>query len=643
MILSQVKYGMVMGLELRAGDSFIDLGRERTPSLISVQYHKFLLECTFKCAILALVYWHIFASKSLSRIPTMAARSISIKTRPGLITLLIIISSLAFFEGDPACGQTENRKPHVAKESIAAEGVTTLDTLAGVVQLITELRDEIESKEKNLDETQAREERLEIKKDIDKLNERLESLKTNFEEIATGLDLEAFYQKPQKRFDWKEEIQTLVGPIVNDLKNMTARPRLIENLRTQVAYYEKQISLVKEALENIQTIAVQVKDEALKNQLIGLKNDWTSKGRQISSQLTIAKYQLTDKLGERKTFLESSKNIVRVFFKSRGRNFVLSVLAFLFVFFLLRYIHRHLYKGSAIHRTLAGSFYIRLAEVLYQVLTFVGATGALLIVLYVCGDWVLLGIAFIFILGLIWTAKQTLPRFYEQGTLLLNLGPVKENERVIYNGLPWKVVSLHFYTQLVNPELKGGMIRLPLNELKDIRSRPYHHDEPWFPCKEKDWVILNDGTMGNVTIQTPEIVQLAVAGGSFKTYPTAVFLNQNPLNLSRNFSVRVTFGIAYQHQAIGITEVPQKLKEAVTAGLIRAGYQDDLINLNVEFKEAADSSLDYLISAEFLGRIAKDYYKLSRIIQKIALEASNTNGWEIPFTTYTVHTVPSHQ
>ena len=564
------------------------------------------------------------------------------KTKAVLIALLIVISSFFFLKENPVCGQAENRELAIADKPIATREVNTVGALTGVIQVIGELGKEIEDTKMKLREAKTREERSELSKEIDKLNVRLESLKINFEEIATGLDLETFYTKPQKRFDWKEEIQTLIGPIVNDLKSMTARPRLIENLRTQVAYYEKQILLVRAAIENIHNLAARVQGENLKKQLVDLEADWNNKGRQISSQLTVAKYQLADKLSERKSILESSKNIVRVFFKSRGRNFVLSVFAFLFVFFSLRYMHRHLYKGSFIHKTVASSFYIRLAEVLYYILTFVGATGALLIVLYICGDWVLLGVAFIFILGLIWTAKQTLPRFYEQGTLLLNLGTVKENERVIYNGLPWKVVSLQFYTQLVNPELKGGMLRIPIRDLKDIRSRPYHPDEPWFPCQENDWVVLADGTFGKVATQTPEMVQLIVAGGSRKTYPIAEFLNQNPLNLSKNFCVRVTFGIDYQHQAICTTEVPPKLKEAVKAGLVNEGYGDDIINFNVEFKEVGDSSLDYLIFAEFSGRVAKDYYKLSRIIQKIALETCNKYGWEIPFTTYTVHTVPSH-
>lgn len=580
-------------------------------------------------------------NKSGLQYETIGGYGNTMKTRTNLAIFWVIATVFLFSKHAFLCAETKNQELHVSGEPVATQEENTVDALTGVVQVIKELGKEIEDKKIKIREAETSEERLELAKEIDKLNERLETLRVNFEEIVTGLDMETFYEKPQKRFDWKEELQTLIGPLINDLKNITSRPRLIENLRTQVSYYEKQISRVKNALDNIRKLAGVSKDEYLKDQLIELENDWNNKGKQISSRLTVAKYQLADKQRERKSFLESGKSIMEVFFKSRGRNFVLSVFSFLFVFFLLRYAHRHIYRGSSIHKTVAGSFYVRLTEVLYHIFTFVLAMGALLFVLYICGDWVLLGIAFIFIIGLIWTAKQTLPRFYEQGTLLLNLGTVKENERVIYNGLPWKVVSLRLYTQLVNPDLKGGMLRIPIRDLKDIRSRPYHPDEPWFPCKENDWLILADGTFGRVVAQTPEIVQMVIAGGSYKTYPTSEFLNQNPLNLSKNFSVRVTFGIDYRYQSIFIKEIPPKLKEAVKSGLIDEGYGEDIGNLNVEFKEVGDSSLDYLIYAEFSGRVAKDYYKLSRIIQKIALEACNTYNWEIPYTTYTIHTPPS--
>ncbi len=77
----------------------------------------------------------------------------------------------------------------------------------------------------------------------------------------------------------------------------------------------------------------------------------------------------------------------------------------------------------------------------------------------------MLGIALIFLLWGGLDAKQTFPMFWEQTKLLLNLSTVREGERAIYNGLPWHIKSLNLYTKLINPALKGGMIRLPLREL----------------------------------------------------------------------------------------------------------------------------------------------------------------------------------
>ncbi len=562
------------------------------------------------------------------------------KLKTSLIILLAVAGCFFFRNCRLALGQSANQGIEEAAEKTAPadrQDADAINALTGISRAISELQGQIRSERKRLQTVKAQEERSEITEEIDKLKERADSLMANFETIATGIDRESFETRPQKHFDWKEEVQILIGPMMNELKSMTARPRLIENLRVQVAYYEKQIAVIKDALENIRTNVAHTTDENLKSKLTDLENTWYDKGKNASSQLTVVKYQLAEKLSERNSLLESGQNIVRVFFKSRGRNFLMAVFAFLMVFFFLRYVHRYIYKISPIHRTVTGSFYFRLADVVYHVITFVAATAALLIVLYVCGDWVLLGLSFVFIFGLVWTAKQTLPRFYDQCSILLNLGTVKEHERVIYNGLPWRVTSLQINTYLVNPELKGGTLRLPLRELKDIRSRPYHPDEPWFPSKENDWVILSDGTLGMVIIQTPEVVQLAIAGGSCKTYPTTEFLTQNPLNISKSFRISVVFGIDYQYQNIATGEIPDKLKEYLQSQLMNEGYGEHVISLIVEFKEMGDSSLDYDILVDFSGRVAKDYYKLSRVIQKIAMNAAGKYHWEIPYTTFTIN------
>ena len=544
--------------------------------------------------------------------------------------------------GDLLYGQsTPPQEIPTPGKQVTSDSSKTLATLSGIIQATETAQEKLKEKEGALQTAETEEQKTKIMNEIKDLTKRLEMLERDFEGIATGIGLETFTTRPRKSFDWKEEIQEVLGPIIEELKQVTARPREIERLRNEVAYYEKRLPIVKNAIKNVKILKQNAPTQDIENQLSEVEKNWIEKQEEISNQLEVAQYHLNEKLKEEKPFVDSVQQIVRIFFKSRGRNLLLALLAFIVVFLLLRYLHRFFSRVSPIHRAQKRSFYVRLMDVIYHILTFIGATAALLLALYISGDWVLLGLALIFLFGIAWTAKQGLPLFWEQAKLLLNLSTVRENERVIYNGLPWKVASLNLYTRFHNPSLKGGLIRLPLRALVGLYSRPLHKDEPWFPCQENDWVLLADGTFGKVVMQTPDMVQLMLLGGSRKTYPTTEFLQQNPNNLSTNFRLTVTFGIDYQHQAISTQEVPEKLQNMLKQELSKKGYKDDLLNLNVEFKEAGSSSLDLAILADFSGQVAKDYEILSRMLQRIAVDTCNTYEWVIPFTQITLHTADS--
>jgi small-conductance mechanosensitive channel len=170
-----------------------------------------------------------------------------------------------------------------------------------------------------------------------------------------------------------------------------------------------------------------------------------------------------------------------------------------------------------------------------------------------------------------------------------------------------------------------------------LESRPCHKDEPWFPSKEGDWVILADGTRGQVVCQSHEMVELELRGGAHQTYLTENFLGLSPTNISQKFRLKVSFGIDYKHQAESTRSIPEKLGEVVRNKFAEAGYKDDIINIRVDFKAASASSLDFEILADFSGSVAQFYGKFSRDIQKFAVEACNQYGWEIPFTQLTIH------
>jgi hypothetical protein len=90
---------------------------------------------------------------------------------------------------------------------------------------------------------------------------------------------------------------------------------------------------------------------------------------------------------------------------------------------------------------------------------------------------------------------------------------------------------------------------VPINELVDMKSRPCRHEEPWFPCKKGDWVILSDGVRGKVIGISPELVQLVERGGAQLTYQTGDFLAKSPRNLATNFRVKEIIGVSYKLQA----------------------------------------------------------------------------------------------
>ena len=112
---------------------------------------------------------------------------------------------------------------------------------------------------------------------------------------------------------------------------------------------------------------------------------------------------------------------------------------------------------------------------------------------------------------------------------------------------------------------KGAFREVEFSGTESAFSQPY-----------RNFKILN---------QTPEIVEMVLLGGSHKTYPTLEFLKQNPNNITVNFRLNVTFGIDYQHQSLCTREIPDTLQRILREELYNEGFEKDILNLKVEFKD----------------------------------------------------------
>jgi hypothetical protein len=217
------------------------------------------------------------------------------------------------------------------------------------------------------------------------------------------------------------------------------------------------------------------------------------------------------------------------------------------------------------------------------------------------------------------------------------MGPVRKGERVIWDGLRWKVESISFYSILTNPDLVGGLIRLPIDDLAELRSRPYQQDEHFFPTRQGDVVRLPDDRPAKVEFQSVDAVRLRVPGGNKLIVPSRDFTAQNVEKLSDGYRVAIRFGLDYGDQARITTTMRSHLQRRVEEHFRSGRWRDSVENVSIEFEEAGSSSLIYFVRVDFDGETAFDYAIQKRELARVCVDVCNEQGWTIPFTQLTLH------
>jgi hypothetical protein len=440
------------------------------------------------------------------------------------------------------------------------------------------------------------------------------------------------------------QFREVVKPALEMVNDMMKQPRETADMRRAVEQRKKEIAALDRALTGLNKTTTEIEAEkdvinnaGLREEIDQRRSDYTQRRAQKQSELTVFEKRLEELLAERQGFGEYAAKLWSGLVLQTMVNLLLAVAAFTGVLLLLRWFRRILARRGLRKRLQASPFVARATDLLYHIISVIAAGAAGFVILWVRGDWLLLTLAMLLVAGLVLLGRHTLPRMMDQARLILNLGGVREGERLIWHGLPWLVKRLHFASVLQNPALTGGTVRLPVRALADMLSRPYGIKEPWFPTNEGDWVELSDGTVGKVVLQTPETVQIVPVGGSFKNYTTTDFLAKTPRNLSHNFRIESRFGLDYRHSVEVLREAPESFAEALRAGYRRLVEESDIIRVNVEFAEAAASSLDLLVLADFTGKAAPHYAALKRLTQRICMETAVERKWQVAFPQMVLH------
>ncbi len=512
----------------------------------------------------------------------------------------------------------------------------TLKTLNSFIILRKKLQKDIEIVRKQLKSEQTEIEKEALKQHLLELQSELRSTKKNFRDIAAGVDISILKNTEEPVFDFEEELSSLLKPAFDEMKEMTSQVRKKSELKEKIIFYEERLPVLEKALSHIKKLNTNNKNESLRKVFDAAILTWEQKQSFMLSELQASNLQLNKLLAAETSVMESSQSYLKSFFQKRGLYLSEAILVVFSIFLLSKFFYNIMYRLMPGFKAEHRSFRFRLLELLHRLFTILFMIMGPMVVFYMVEDWVLFSLGILLLLGLSWTLKQALPHYWKQVYLFLNIGSVRENERIFMQGLPWKVQRINFFTKLINP-VADLSLRIPLNELVDLTSRPFEHSEPWFPCQKGDWVILNNGVRGKVTGISLELIELIERGGAKHTYQTSDFLANAPRNLATNFRIKETLGISYSLQQECTTSIPDLLHQFIKQKFEQSEYGNKLLNLRVEFELANNSSLDIVIIADFKGELGDLYNRLRRAIQRWSVEACTEYDWEIPFPQMTLH------
>jgi len=476
-----------------------------------------------------------------------------------------------------------------------------------------------------------------MENDLKNINAEIIELRNSFEQIAVGsIDL-GLFNNEDTSFDIQTEMTQVIMPIVRNLQSLTEKPRKMEALRTRIGTTRVQIIAASRALSSIDHSISVTGDESTKKSLKALQTTWTGRHQELERRLRVAIVRLANLQKNDGNYWENFKAGIVGFITGRGLTILLAVAAAFMVWFIAKLLSKIMLtktSGEAVKRYRTRQ---RIVQYVFNILTVLLMMIAVIVVLYIRGDVLLLGIAFLIAAATVLGLRHTFPRFISEAKLLLNFGAVREDERIVYNGLPFQVVSLNIYSVLHNPELTG-VIRLPLSSMLEMVSRPAGK-ELWFPASKGDYILLPDGKLLEVIELTTELIHLQNLTGTKTTFPAADFYNMTFDNLSRGdtFAITSQFGVGYSHQAISNNSIPTTLQNTITKALAETSFAEHVVSVAVELKEAGASSLDYWVCVSLSSSAARSYYKVTRIVQQACVDTCTRENWDIPFPQLTIH------
>jgi hypothetical protein len=447
-----------------------------------------------------------------------------------------------------------------------------------------------------------------VENEISMRESQLQRARNNFIATASEVELPAPEQKRPEKRDLVQETQDLIAPVFDAVRRVSEKPRRIEALRTGIFYLNDRIAQVNKAIvaldRTIRAKTYPIYQHELEDAMSGLRHDRDV----LQVRVDAMERKLNVEEEDRRTIFQIVVDGAKDFVKSKGKNILISFLVFFGVLWLLLSIKRLFFRSKFVHSRMR-HFNLPFHTV-YNLVAGLAAIFSVILTLHLLNDWFLATIVLLIVFAVFWAVKSVVHHFIHEIRLLFNLGPVKQGERVIWQGVPWLVQSLSLRTVLVNEALQGGSIALPATIIGTLFSRMTVEGEPWFPTLVGDYVLLDETV-------------IVATGNARKHYATSVFLSKNPQNFSHGFEVEAAVEIQHESAAPRLDKLRPALLGAVTSRLSDRlkGSDPELKSLELQLSALGLRNTQIHLRAQAVGRLAPQREALRRELQSIACEA----------------------
>lgn len=567
-----------------------------------------------------------------------------------VVSPLILTTDVAFGESDSSLrleavtslDETLNHTSEVVDEANNALNTTE--------KAINDLNERIAEQKEHLKTTYSEETKIVVQEHLNYLEKQISEEKRTFERLALGgVNPDQFQLTSEESvvedYNWHQELLVIIQPVFAEIQRMTSSIREKDYLTRQLSETSHKLSELNKGLENLQTLDRGELNDATLLRLTNLEEYWLGyqkdlKRQQDSYSATLK--ELTDDRAFFELFIEALKNFVT----GRGLVIFTSFIVFFGVLYLLTKTIDFIVFFREKRRSpliLKASIKWRILLLILRIASILAAMVAGLVVLHAMGDMVLFGLAILLLTIILFGFRNYLPRYLSELRFFLNLGSVRQGERVLYRGIPWRVERIYFYgAYLVNPALDNGRIRLLYPSLMTLTSRPVEMDEVWFPSRVGDRFLLSDETFVEVLRQTPEFIYLK-SWGRFILYPTDEFFAAKLVNLSDGFYSVVEFSLDYKHFDLPIDYVIRTLERGITDFLKMTDLHDQYETLSVDFSEISqDYAFVYKVFVFMKGSAADFYYTISRKVEQACLRVAQKEGWTLAYNHVALETRRSH-